>query len=649
MSMIRQFWLLLLVTIVAALLGSVAVSVDAARGYLETQLRLKNSDNAQALALSLSQLGGGVTQAEIAIAAQFNTGFYQRIRLLGPDGSVLVEQAAESQPADAPGWFVRAVPLESVPGFAELMDGWRPMGRIEVVSASSFAHDDLWRGTVRTAGWLALVGLLTATAGALVIRRLRAPLQDTVAQARALLERRFVRMPEPSVPELRELSRAMNNVVQRLQSMLGEQSAQIEALRQQTQSDELTGLANRSHFLRQLLSLAEREDAPAAAALALVRVSHLAEINRELGRAETDALLRAVATALGGAGSGQCIAGRLNGSDFALLAMEGDASAAARKLQAALRVALARWQQVGVAIGAVAWRPEEAPNVLMQRADEALARAEARAAARGDFAVDASSELPGGEQPAPVGESQWRQLLASALEQGAATVGAYSVVARSGALIHLEAPLRLRLREQGPFEPAARWLPWALRVGLAPEADLLAVRLALRQIEADGLSRGVNVAAASLLDSSFVVRLRACLLTRPEAARLLCVEVSEQVAVTQLTVLGELSRQLRPLGVKVGIEHAGWGMSKIEGLYEAGLDYVKLDASLSLGLTSDRARADFLRGLVAMLHGIGWAVYAEGLRSASDAEAVWACGVDGITGPWVGAHAAAAAAQPGRR
>jgi hypothetical protein len=57
MSLTRQLWLLLVITVLVALLGSVVVTVSAARGYLETELRVKNSDNAQALALSLSRLG----------------------------------------------------------------------------------------------------------------------------------------------------------------------------------------------------------------------------------------------------------------------------------------------------------------------------------------------------------------------------------------------------------------------------------------------------------------------------------------------------------------------------------------------------------------------------------------------------------------
>ena len=58
MSLIRQVWILIMGTIVLASAGSVLMSVWTARGSLETQLSMKNNDNAQTLALSLSQQRG---------------------------------------------------------------------------------------------------------------------------------------------------------------------------------------------------------------------------------------------------------------------------------------------------------------------------------------------------------------------------------------------------------------------------------------------------------------------------------------------------------------------------------------------------------------------------------------------------------------
>ena len=79
MSLIRQIWLLLSATVLIAFLGSFGVWMMSARGYLETQLRLKNADNAQSLAMNLSQLRGDLPSMELTAQAMFDTGFYKRV------------------------------------------------------------------------------------------------------------------------------------------------------------------------------------------------------------------------------------------------------------------------------------------------------------------------------------------------------------------------------------------------------------------------------------------------------------------------------------------------------------------------------------------------------------------------------------------
>ena len=68
MSLIRQVWLLLALTLVLAFVGATGVSVRSARQYLQTQLDLKNNDTAQALALTLSQQRGDKVALELAMA-----------------------------------------------------------------------------------------------------------------------------------------------------------------------------------------------------------------------------------------------------------------------------------------------------------------------------------------------------------------------------------------------------------------------------------------------------------------------------------------------------------------------------------------------------------------------------------------------------
>ncbi|KNZ31882.1 MAG: hypothetical protein AD742_15340 [Methylibium sp. NZG] len=642
MPLIRQLRLLLAATMAIALIGSVAVNASAARSYLLTQLQLKNNDNAQALALSLSlslsSQQGDPALLELAIAAQFDTGSYERIHLATPGGATLVDKRAslERSTLGAPAWFVKMLPIEVAAGVAQVTDGWRPVGTLTLASASGFAHAHLWQGTLRSTGWLLFVGGLAAVLAGLVLRRIQAPLNATVAQARALSERRFVTVPEPQVPELREVSHAMNAMVQRLQAVFGEQGAQLEALRVQAQADPLTGVSNRAHFFAGLQALPLRDDAPPHATLLLLRVRSLMQLNRQLGHGDVNAALQALARALQARHTGLLPPGRLNGSDFAVLVHGPDAEAAlaevARHIDA-VRSALAAWPGASVSVGGAAWAADTPLPALMQAADAALVRAEAR----GDFAL-ALDPTPGSVRVPPLGEADWRQRLGRALQPdavGVASLGAFPVVGRDGRLLHLECPLRLRLVDGGPLEPAAHWLPWALRCGLSTAVDGLALALALARSEADGQPRCVNLAPDSLRDAGFVAGLRSQLQAQPRAAALLWLELAEPAATAQLELLRELGRQLRPLGVKLGIEHAGAQVGGIARLYEAGLDYVKLEAALSSGIAGDTSRTSFVRGLVGTLKSLGMQVMAEGVADAADAQALWACGVDGITGPAV--------------
>jgi EAL domain-containing protein (putative c-di-GMP-specific phosphodiesterase class I) len=99
--------------------------------------------------------------------------------------------------------------------------------------------------------------------------------------------------------------------------------------------------------------------------------------------------------------------------------------------------------------------------------------------------------------------------------------------------------------------------------------------------------------------------------------------------------VGDLCRQLRPFGTRVGLEHAGERLASLRPLLESGLDFVKLMSSMGRGLVGDERRLALLRGTVQMLHGLGVAAYLEGVTELADLPDVWTVGVDGVTGPAV--------------
>lgn len=641
MSLMRQIAWLVLGVVLAALVGAVGLSTASLRELMQTQLELKNADNAQALALALSQQQGDPELIQLLVSAQFDTGAYEFVRWRAADGRTLFERREPPRASQAPEWFRRLVPIDARPGVAQLSNGWNAIGAVEVKSHSTYAHDELWRSSRRLLAWLVVVGGAATVIAWVALRRIRRPLDAAVAQAEGVLAGRYGQVTEPRVPELQRLTRAMNAMVQRVKDMFEAQAGQLLVLREQVHHDPLTGVSTRQHFLAELDAALQRDDGPVIAGLVLVRLRDLPALNAGLGRATVDEVLHTIVNALQAypASVPGCRVGRLNGGDFALwLPAEGVAADTARALADALRVSLPAFgPSVQVALGAIELPRDRPSSVWLGEADAALARAEHEGDARGGYAVEVVAQAGIGR---PQGEGQWRVQMQAAIEQRRARLVEYPVRDRAGQLLHLECPLQLRLDDD--FVPAATWLPLALRSRLTAEVDLLAVGLALHAISADGRARCVNVAPASLADSSFLPALREMLAQHsPHAARALLLDLTESAATEHFERLLELGRQLRPLGVKLGLEHAGAGLAQVERLFQAGLDYVKLDASVLLGVAGEAGRAAFVRGMVIMLRSLALKVYGEGVVDAMDAQALWDCELDGLTGPWITASARA--------
>jgi len=630
MSLIRRVSLLMGLVVVLALAGGVLTTLFAARDTLQTQLSLKNRDNAQALALALSQQRGDPALMELVLAAQFDTGHYRSIALTASDGRAPFRREAAPLATVAPAWFARALPLAAEPGVAQVSDGWRAIGRLEVVSQSAYASDALWRAGLRAAELLALVGVVGGLLAAWGLRKIRRPLAAAGAQAQALQEGRFVTVPEPEVVELRPLARSMNTMVERLGAMFDSQARQVEALRQQVQSDALTGLPNRRSFMLEAQHRFESSGGEALALL-LLRVGDLDGLNRRCGHAAVDAMLREMAQALRDhiAPHERPLLGRLNGSDFAIVVARPEGQRLAESLLRVLRDGVLRLEaQASLAAGVADGAQAVGLPAAIAVADRALAQAESKE----PFSVVGR---PCAEQGTALGERDWQRQLTEALQEGRSSLAEYPVRDARGTLLQLDCPLRVQLQRGGVFEPASNWLAFATRSRLTTALDSRACALALQAIERDGLARCVNLAAASLQATEFVAEISALLRASPQAARQLWIDIPESLAAAHPAVIQEVSRHWRALGARIGLEHAGTALPGMARLTELGIDYVRIDARHLAGIGNDAAVLRHAEGLLTLLRGIGLRVYAEGVTQLEDLQVLWALGFDGATGPAV--------------
>lgn len=631
MSLTKQLWLAIATVMTLVFGGAFVVSTLATKRYLEEQLYVKNVDNATALALSMSQLPKDPVTVELQLSAQFDAGHYRSIRLTDPAGQLLVERNNEALMGEVPGWFIRLIPFTVQPGVAQVQDGWKQFATLTLESHTRFAYTELWRGTLRMLGWFLAAAAVSGLIGTALLRLVLRPLREVVDQAEAIGGRRFITTREPRTTEFRSVVRAMNALSERVKAMVTEESRRVDELRRQAQTDPLTGLLSRESFGRTLEAALTSDDTRGAGCLAIARMAELAKLNRSLGREATDQLLRRIGERL------QILqeshpgwaAGRLNGADFALLAPGAeDPETLGRRLAAEIHLVTDQSSELGLPVGATPYRAGETVAQLLARADGALAMAEAA----GDVAVRPAEPTHHRE---PQDLAGWRTSLEAAMAPESLQLGSYPVRDTQGRVLHLEAPARLRLG--GEWLPAGRFVAWAGRLGLLPALDALVVDAALARISRERVPLGINLSPESVRDATFLQGLVLRLKRQPELATLLWLEVPEFGAFRHLAAFRAFCLALKPLGCHLGLEHVGPCFSRIGELHDVGLDYLKVDAAVIRDIQHNPGNQAFLRGLCMVAHSIGLAAIAEGVVSEGEKAMLPGLGLDGLTGPAIGA------------
>ncbi len=634
MSMFRQLWLAIIASTLMALAGSLLVSMLSARAYLESQLSIKNTDNATALALSLSQSNPDAITVELVVASLFDGGHYELVRVADPQGKTMAERVVTDADVGAPRWFTQLLPIHAQAGQAQISSGWKQIGTVTLISQSRFAYAALWKSAQEMVMALSLAGLAGGYMGTLVLRRLRRPLNAVIDQAQAITERRFVTMEEPAVPELKKLSQAMNATVARLKTMFDDEAQRLDGVRREANCDTLTGLANRSNFMARLRDTVQAEHS-AGGAVFIARVANLAAVNQSLGRKDTDELLRAFGRGLVSVSRNypDALAARLNGADFAVLVPELAApqAVADQLFQALTNEASAYLQdRPSTWLGCGHFPPGVEMETILAQVDMALAAVEAEGRS-GIKVVDLHVA-----DDTPKTTEEWSKLIHRALEQKWVRLVSFPVMSLDGNLVHRECPLRLMFDERGEWQPAGKFLPVAERLKLTPQLDLAAVALGLDELESKPQLTGlaINLSASSIHLPEFRADLQK-LLKRRSGTQRLWLEVAESGALSHFDAFKALCADLRGVGCKLGLEHFGRQFSEIGRLHDLGLDYIKVDGSFVRGLDGNPGNQAFLKGLSTIAHSIGLKVIAEGVTNSADLQALGPVGFDGATGPAV--------------
>jgi diguanylate cyclase (GGDEF)-like protein len=404
--------------------------------------------------------------------------------------------------------------------------------------------------------------------------------------------------------------------------------------------DPTTGLPNRellSDRISHALAGHQADDAESIAVV-LLGLDRFKALNESLGHAMGDRLLIAVGQRLvHGLRPGDTVA-RVGGDEFGIIfdpvAGADEAHSIADRIVSELRAPFplnGREWFVSASMGIALAEPGRAtPDELLREAEIAMVRAKSDATQRHALFEPSMSHQT-------LERVELESDLRAALERRELRVHYQPIVTlESNAIVGFEALVRWQHPTRGLVAPLA-FIPLAEETGLIVPVGKWVLETACRQAATWHLARtdpdgkplfvSVNLSAREFMQAELVEDVAAILAETGLEASSLELEITESVLMDQSENGIRTLRRLRALGVRLVLDDFGTGYSSLSYLKHLPLDTIKIDRSFVAGI-EEIADRSIVEAVVALAHGLGIGIVAEGIETRRQAARLLELGCD---------------------
>lgn len=406
-------------------------------------------------------------------------------------------------------------------------------------------------------------------------------------------------------------------------------------------ADPLTGLLHRQAFLTELerrlsggVSLSE------LTAVVIVKVRHLADINRELGFAAADEVLRLSAERLCACLRPGDIVARLGSGSFALL-LPG-LSTAAQPLLAIAKIQQAFEASIGPAEHDLRVRLSFGVSIcpldtmdaeqLVRCAGEALAHAIARrlpSALYSDCDPARTALMLGMERELEeaIRTSALRAVFQPVIDIDAERFVSVELLARwhSPRFGNVSPDVFIQLAERCHL--IGGLTAWSLNNGLREARETAAL--------ASRVSVAVNLSPGVILDPNFTHMLHGAMELWEMPPERLCLEITETAMVEEPDKCLAVLSQLREEGMSIAIDDFGTGYSSLEYLKRFPATLLKIDKSFVINMRNDKSDRRIVQSVIDLAHNLDIAVVAEGVEDEETLDALTLMGCERAQGYFI--------------
>jgi diguanylate cyclase (GGDEF)-like protein len=426
-----------------------------------------------------------------------------------------------------------------------------------------------------------------------------------------------------------------NQNSQLLQNMEKQVEDRTQEIYRLSNVDRLTGLLNRTAFLKELNKRVLADDSTPFALL-FIDLDGFKKINDNLGHEVGDKVIKETASRIASLSPDSLSICRWGGDEFLVFyQFETTKDIDVFAQQLINKISLPHFisqskTRVGASIG-VALYPEHGTHydTLIQNAD--MAMYQQKRLEKGKV-CHFNDEL----HQQIVRERLLSDRLSTAIDEGALRLVFQPIIkSTTDEIICLEALLRWNI--DGEEIPPVEFIPVAEQYGMIKSIGLWVLEQACEQIislskDGKNLSVSINVSIIQLQDKDFVTHVKTLLTKLPFDPSRLHVEITESVFAADKNVLITQIKALQEMQIQISIDDFGTGYSSFASMQDLGVNLVKIDKSFIAQIND--SGVNIITAIMQISQPMGYQVVAEGVESIEQAEKLKEIGVHFLQGDY---------------
>ena len=449
---------------------------------------------------------------------------------------------------------------------------------------------------------------------------------------------------------LLRLMTLMRQVGSRL-GRVADRKRHLQRLSHAASHDDLTGLSNRSLFLRQLdQALQEQwQDDNARFAVLFIDLDRFKVINDSLGHLAGDRVIVQVAARLKNAlrpdhiplaipsnavwpgadehdaSQSRHVLARMGGDEFTVLLRDiasiDDALRIAERIQTAMALPfLIRDQEIYASASSGIVFSDSGHTLadeVLRDADLAMYRA--KALGRNRYEI-----FERGMRKGVVSRLTVETALRHALKNNEFVLHYQPIIElQGGAIVGVEALVRWRRGDSDELVYPADFIDVAEDTGLILLIGMWVLREACQQMHqwhrqfprSKPLTMSVNISPRQFVQHNLVEQIQHIIADTGIDPNTLRLEITESVTMGDVEQTIKILSQLRAMGVRFSVDDFGTGYSSLSYLHRFPLDVLKIDRSFVNGMNDDKERLQIVQTIMTLARNLGIEVVAEGTET----------------------------------